>query len=85
MTRIVQAGNTVVPGLLALEQLGFVVTVIRDSSGERISARNGDVVCEADDPIAVLGLARLLEIRGDDWRATDAEIDAAFARHALDK
>jgi hypothetical protein len=48
--RIVQAGNTVVPALLAVESLGFAVEVRGDST----SARRGQEEYEADDPVTLL-------------------------------
>ena len=82
MNRIVAAGNTVVPALLALEALGLRVEV---TAGENSVCRatRGDESYVADDPVAVLGLVRLVEVRGWDWPATDAEIDATFLRFPL--
>jgi len=73
---IVQAGNTVVPAFLALEELGFKVTI---EGGSIVAAsENGRFV--ADDPVAVLGLIKLVETRGWDWSASDEQIDAAVGR-----
>jgi hypothetical protein len=53
--RAAAAGNAVVPALLALEHLGFNITV-RDSSSEPavVAVREGEEYM-ADDPVAVLG------------------------------
>jgi hypothetical protein len=82
MAHIIAAGNTVVPALLALEALGFRVEV---TAGEHslCQATRGDESYAAGDPVTVLGLVRLVEVRGWDWAATDAEIDAVFQRFPL--
>lgn len=72
---IAQAGNTVVPAILALEQAGFAVT----KSGESFVAVMRNARFVADDPVALLGLVKLVELRRP-WAATDAEIDDALGR-----
>lgn len=81
MTRkkLIAAGNTVIPALLALEELGFTITGTPDQC---IAAR-GDEVYAADDPVTVLGLVKLVEIKSWDWRASDAEIDAILIKYHL--
>lgn len=69
-----QAGNTVVPAILALRALGFVV----EQQGDGFVARTGSARFSADDPVAVLGLVKLAESRRP-WRATDSEIDEVLA------
>ena len=76
MIRIAQAGNTVVPAILALEEMGMVIDVRAD----HVIATSPAVQFIADDPVAVLGLVRLLELRGADWMAKDEDIAAAFER-----
>ncbi|HBX81449.1 MAG TPA: hypothetical protein DEH05_10110 [Propionibacteriaceae bacterium] len=66
---LTQAGNTVVPAVLALRALGFTV----EREGDAIVAKLGGSSFRADDPVAVLGLVKLAEVRRP-WRATDAEI-----------
>jgi len=73
---IVQAGNAVVPALLALEKLGFEVSVGEGSIVA--SSANGRFV--ADDPVAVLGLIKLVETRSWDWRASNEQVDQALER-----
>ena len=65
-----QAGNTVVPAILALRHLGFQVTM----EGTTAVARLGGATFRAEDPVAVLGLVKLAETRRP-WSATDAETD----------
>ena len=76
---ITQAGNTVVPAILALETLGFAVEVNRGM----VTARDGEREFTADDPVTVLGLVRLIEVRGEQWRASDNEIEEVIDRHGL--
>lgn len=75
MIQIAQAGNAVVPAILALE-MGMVV----DVQADQVVASSSAVQFIADDPVAVLGLVSLLELRGADWVAKDEDIAAAFER-----
>ena len=75
VTHIAQAGNTVVPAILALEAKGLSVAT-RD--GVFVATSPDGATHVADDPVAVLGLVALVEIRGNHWRATDEEIDATL-------
>jgi hypothetical protein len=83
MKQIASAGNTVVPALLALERLGFTVSVERDGPLEIFRATRGEESYLAGDPVGVLGLVRLVETRGWEWRAADAEIEEVMRRYAL--
>lgn len=85
MPHIATAGNTVIPALLALEALGFTVSL--NSEGERAScrARRADEVYVADDPVCLLGLVKLVELRGWHWAATDTEISEAMQHYSLGK
>lgn len=75
---LAQAGNTVVPAILALEACGYVVTQQRPY----FVVEAGDARFVADDPVALLGLVRLAEIRRP-WRANDAELDDVTSRFDL--
>ena len=79
MNRIGAAANTIVPVILELEKAGFVISATED--GEILSATRGEDVYVAQEPEAILGLVKLVELRGWNWKATDAEIDDARARH----
>lgn len=76
MRDIAAAGNVLVPALLALEELGFAV----DCRGGQCTATRGDERYVADDPIAVLGLVKLVEVRTWNWRATDAQIETKLEK-----
>jgi hypothetical protein len=66
MRNISAGGNTVVPAILALEKLGFTVS-IEGTDGEMFRATRGSETYLADDPVAVLGLVKLVEVRGWEW------------------
>lgn len=56
--------------------MGMVV----DVQADQVVASSSAVQFIADDPVAVLGLVSLLELRGADWVAKDEDIAAAFER-----
>jgi hypothetical protein len=83
VNHVVAAANTGVPALLVLEALGFRVEITADGDGAACRAARGDERYVADDPVAVLGLIKLVELRGWDWAASDSELDAATRRYRL--
>ena len=83
MPQIAAAANTVIPALRTLEELGFVIEVNSGATGVRCRATRGEEIYVAEDPVSVLGLVRLVELRGWDWGAADVEIEAAMERYAL--
>ncbi|MFL6211196.1 MAG: hypothetical protein ACJ74W_20270 [Pyrinomonadaceae bacterium] len=81
MVRIASAGNTEVPCYLALKELGFEVTVQRVGGREVWIAAEQDVRIMAEEgPCMLLGLAKLIELRGEDWKAADEDIDHFIAQ-----
>lgn len=83
MKQIASAGNTVVPALLVLESLGFTVSVERDAALDLVRATRGEETYVGEDPVAVLGLVKLIETRGWGWEAADIEIDQVLERYRL--
>jgi len=75
--KIVSTGSAEVPAILALESMGLAVTsrVINTQQDMIWEAKGDGNEYAAEDPIALLGLVKLLEMRGENWRASDAEID----------
>lgn len=82
--RIDSAGNTLVPAILVLEDRGFVVTRNTDGETETWRARRGDTEAVGDDPLQLLGLVALLDARGQDWKASDIELEGAVRRFNLE-
>jgi hypothetical protein len=75
------AGNTVVPALLALEQQGWDLE--RSPESEWIASRNSRRIV-ADDPVQLLGLVAMRELRGRAWQASDNQIAVMLRRFRLD-
>ena len=75
---LVQAGNTVVPAILALEANGYAVS----QEDNQFVARAGNVRLAAEDPVAVPGLVKLAETRRP-WRASNSETDDVMSRFHL--
>jgi hypothetical protein len=84
VSKIVALGNTVVPALLLLERLGFEVLVVQREHEMTCRARRGDDEYQADDPVTVLGLVKLVEERGWQWNPSDQEIEAVMRRYELE-
>ena len=68
-----QATNTFAPAFAALESLGFTVWKERGDSYTLFCAENEQYWISALDIFALLGLVKMLELRGADWRATEIE------------
>ena len=81
MNTIATAGNTVVPALLALETLGFAIMVERRDGSEFCTATRGEETYVAEDPVTLLGLVKLIEMRGWNWHPADAEIEEVLRRY----
>ena len=78
---ITAAANTVVPAILVLEQLGFTLRV--ENNGELLVATRQGETYSAEDPVTVLGLVKLIEVRGAEWKPTDAQVDATLEKYNL--
>ena len=79
--KIASAGNTIVPAYLALLAKGYWVTRLGVREREETwQALKGSEEFIAEDPVSLLGLVALYEVRGIGWKADDAEIDAFVAR-----
>lgn len=74
--KIVEAANTVVPAVLALEACGFRLS----QEGEYVVAVSEAGTFVAQDPVVLLGLVKLVEIRSWSWRPCDDEIDDVLQR-----
>jgi hypothetical protein len=67
------AGNTVVPAILLIRQMGYSFTYDKDK-GHCLASKDG-YSFGAQDPFMVLGLIKLFEMKGENWRSSDDEID----------
>lgn len=75
--KIASMANVEVPAILALESMGFTITsrvVNADQEMVWTASDNSDEYI-AEDPLSLLGLVKLHEVRGDNWKASDDEID----------
>ena len=75
MIRIADAGNVDVPAYLTLKERGYTVTCTYSEDGEVWTATSGDCELIAECPVTLLGLAALYETRGQEWKASDDEIE----------
>lgn len=76
--RLAEAMNTYTPALLVLRQWGYAVTYRPpDEPGgwSEWSARKEDREFIATDPLTLLGLATIGEVRGKDWQRRSGEPD----------
>jgi hypothetical protein len=76
------AGNIVVPAYLALLAKGYVVSCQRADHSEMWIAEGANGRFTADNPITLLGVVGIAETRGENWRASDSEIDAFLKKSA---
>ncbi len=73
--KIAGAGNVVVPAFLTLQQRGYTARREQRADGAQTwVAQNGTVELISDDPVTLLSLAAIAETRGENWKASDAEI-----------
>ena len=78
-TTIVAAGNTWAPALAILRGMGYTVTTKIISGDRYFEAESSACTLMAMDLVAVLGLAKLYEVRGGRWQPTDEEVSALLA------
>ncbi len=74
------SGNTTVPCVLLLEEMDYTVSNRFVGPEEYWSAWKDGIRLSALDPCTVLGLAKLIEARGKNWKAKDVQIDKFFQR-----
>lgn len=82
--KIGNAGNTLLPAYLALQSKGYKVWWERGDSApddERWFAEGPLGSFIADDPVELLGLVAMREVRGVSWQASDDQIDEFMAKY----
>lgn len=78
---LANAGNVVIPAIKALIDLGFEVS--KDAKIDSFTAtKNGNTFVD-EDPVVVLGLVKLYEIRGENWRISDEDLESIGQRYGL--
>lgn len=81
MIHIESAGNTEIPCFLALKEPGYRVSREITGNTETWTAEKSGLRMVSDDGlVSLLGLAKLIEMRGKSWKAVDEEIDRFIAR-----
>jgi len=65
--------DTVIPAMALIRQLGYHMTI--DHTKPSFRADKDGNVFEGEDPVVVLGLIKLFEMRGENWAATDQELE----------
>ena len=75
------AGNVVIPSIKVLLDLGYKIT--KDPSTDIFRAEKDGNVFTAEDPVALLGLVKLFELRGKNWRVSDKDLDDIGNRYGL--
>jgi hypothetical protein len=71
--RLSAAGNTVIPAILLIREIGYTLTIDKEKSCF-LAEKDGNSF-EAEDPTMVLGLIKMFEIKGENWKASDSEIE----------
>ncbi|GAB2544042.1 hypothetical protein [Simplicispira piscis] len=71
---ITAAGNSETAAHSALLQLGYSVSAL-NTEPKLFKATKQSVQLVAEDMLQLLGLVKLLDVRGHNWQPTDAEVD----------
>lgn len=77
MPLLCAAANVEVPAYLVLRQKNYSVT----ASGNSWYAEKDGLRFQAENVIELLGVVSMFEARGDNWAATDLEIDGFLTRY----
>ena len=82
--KIADAANVMVPAYLTLLQKGFTVrwcNINDDPEQELWFAEDATREFVADGPVALLGLVCVHEARGNDWQASDEQIEDFLSKY----
>jgi len=79
--QLCNSGNVVIPAIKALRELGFTVRL--DSASGWFTAEANGRSFSADDPVAVLGLVKFYDTRGEHWHLPDEELMAIGKEYGL--
>ena len=67
------AGDTVIPAILLIRQMSYTFAYDKEK-GYCLASKGGNSF-GADDPLMVLGLIKLFEVKGENWKVLDNDID----------
>ena len=73
--KIAAAANVEIPAYLSIKQKGYSVRWEKETKRECWYAEKNDKIFIADCPIELLGVINVFEFRGENWQASDAEVD----------
>ena len=80
--KISAAANVEIPAYLTLKEKGYSVRWERkDNETENWHAYKHDHHFMAEGPIELLGVVSVYEARGENWKASDAEIDEFMEKY----
>lgn len=79
--KIFNAGNTLIPAILLLEQHGFIISCTVVGKQSMLLASRNELILQADDPLQLLGLLTLYQDTRATWQATDNEIEDVMRRY----
>ncbi|AXT54648.1 hypothetical protein D1815_02350 [Aquimarina sp. AD1] len=68
--RLSVAANLGAPSYKMLLELGYEITI----EGKTWIAESDDWILRSEGPIELLGLANIVEKKGENWKVTDSEI-----------
>ncbi len=71
--QLIAAGNTVIPAILLIRQMGYTLKINKGKS--YCIAKKDDNSFSGEDPLIILGLIKLYEMKGENWMASDNEIE----------
>jgi hypothetical protein len=79
--RLTSAGNVIIPAIKTIGELGYKFR-IDNVENLCIAEKDGNTFI-AEDPIAVLGLIKMYEVKGNQWQVSDEEITALGREYNL--
>lgn len=77
--RVAMAGNTLAPAYSVLLKKGYTIERHPDLPGACVASKDGYSFL-ADNPLELLGLIAMIEVRGEAWQASNREVDD-FLQH----
>lgn len=72
--KLLNAGNVLIPAIKVMKDIGYRVDFEEETA--LFSAHKDSNEFFAEDPVALLGLIKLFEVRGENWRISDKELNA---------